>query len=452
MPNSHGLRRKIWAAFIVQVAAISGATVLGVYGASAVLKDVLIKRALVDEAGHFWKRFAMDPAASLPDTYNMRGYLLQPRHDPTELPDYLQPLPPGYHSLAQAHGGWLVLVDVQPEGRLVLVFDQDQVNALAFYFGAVPLVLVLVVIYVIAFLTYRISRRAVSPVIWLANLVKQWDPKLPEIEALKPEHLPLDVEGEVQVLAHALHEFASRIDAFVERERNFTRDASHQLRSPLTVIRIACDLLATEPQSDYSLRQVERVRVAARDMEALIESFLILARENDSGLPEEDICVATLLKEELDKLQPIAATKGLALELRIPQPFFVRGSPRVLSVIASNLIRNACTYTETGSVTVIVAGTHVDVADTGVGMSPEELEQAFDPYFRGGVRKPGGQGVGLTIVRRLSSRFGWPVSLQSELGKGTTARISFDRVRESDCEDVDANHPACRHCTKVHVS
>lgn len=452
MPNSRGLRRKIWAAFIVQVAAISGATILGVYGASAVLKDVLIKRALVDEAGHFWKRFAMDPAASLPDTYNMRGYLLQPGHDVVELPTYLRPLQPGYHSLAQAHGGWLVLVDVQPEGRLVLVFDQDQVNALAFYFGAVPLVLVLVVIYVIAFLTYRISRRAVSPVIWLANLVKQWDPKLPEIEALKPEHLPLDVEGEVQVLAQALHEFASRIDAFVERERNFTRDASHELRSPLTVIRIACDLLVSEPQSDYSLRQIERVRVAARDMEALIESFLILARENDSGLPEEDICVATLLKEELDKLQPIASAKGLALGLRIVRPFFVRGSPRVLSVIASNLLRNACTYTDAGSVTVVVDGDHVDIVDTGVGMNAEELEQAFDPYFRGGMRKPGGQGVGLTIVRRLSTRFGWPVRLFSEAGQGTTARIEFTQIREVDCDGVDAQHPACRHCTKVHVS
>ena len=105
MPNSRGLRRKIWAAFIVQVAAISGATILGVYGASAVLKDVLIKRALVDEAGHYWKRFAMDPSASLPDTYNMRGYLLQPGHDRGELPDLFRDLQPGYHSLAQTHGG-----------------------------------------------------------------------------------------------------------------------------------------------------------------------------------------------------------------------------------------------------------------------------------------------------------------------------------------------------------
>jgi signal transduction histidine kinase len=115
-------------------------------------------------------------------------------------------------------------------------------------------------------------------------------------------------------------------------------------------------------------------------------------------------------------------------------------------------LRNACTYTDAGSVTVVVDGDHVDIVDTGVGMNAEELEQAFDPYFRGGMRKPGGQGVGLTIVRRLSTRFGWPVRLFSEAGQGTTARIEFTQIREVDCDGVDAQHPACRHCTKVHVS
>src|SRR3546814_15712669 len=73
-----GLRRKIWVAFIVQVAAISFATVLGVYGASAVLKHLLIQRALTDEAAHFWQRRAHDPQAQVPDTFNMTGYLITP--------------------------------------------------------------------------------------------------------------------------------------------------------------------------------------------------------------------------------------------------------------------------------------------------------------------------------------------------------------------------------------
>ena len=74
MTERSGLRRKIWVAFILQAAAISFAAVLGVYGASAVLKHVLIQRALQEEAAHFWARRDDDSAALVPDTYNMNGY------------------------------------------------------------------------------------------------------------------------------------------------------------------------------------------------------------------------------------------------------------------------------------------------------------------------------------------------------------------------------------------
>ena len=426
MRTSTGLRSKIWVAFILQVAAISFATVVGVYGASAVLKDVLIQRALTDEAAHYWQRLARDPSAELPDTFNMLGHLVPTGGDLSRIPAHLRELQPGYHSLPKLKGGALVYVSDGPAGRLWLVFNQEQVDALAFFFGAVPLALVLMVIYVIAWFTYRVSRRAVSPVIWLSNVVQQWDPKQPDIGALSPERLPGDVEGEVRVLAAALHEFASRIEAFVERERNFTRDASHELRTPLTVIRMASDLLLSDgelvPHADKSVR---RIKGAARDMEALIESFLILAREGDTGLPEEDFVVNEVVREELEKARPLLADKPVELRLEEPHQFALHGSARVLSVVLGNLLRNACLYTDAGTITVRVGPDCITVEDSGIGMTPDELERAFEPFYRAGSRREGGQGVGLTIVRRLSTRFGWHVELQSEHQRGTRATIRF---------------------------
>jgi signal transduction histidine kinase len=426
MRTSTGLRSKIWVAFILQVAAISFATLLGVYGASAVLKDVLIQRALTDEAGHYWKRLAADPQAPLPDTFNMIGYMLPPGADGRHLPAYLPALAPGYHSLSKMKGGALVYVSDGPPGRLYLVFNQEQVDALAFFFGAVPLTVVLLVIYLVAWITYRVSRRAVSPVIWLAGVVQQWDPKHPDVSALSADRLPGDVEGEVRVLAAALHEFASRIEAFVEREQNFTRDASHELRTPLTVIRMATDLLIADgdlmPHADRSVR---RIKGAARDMEALIESFLILAREGDIGLKEEDFIVNDVVREEIDKARPLLTDKPIELVLLEPNAFALHASPRVLSVMLGNLLRNACNYTDRGRITVTVDTDHITVEDSGIGMTPAELKRAFEPFFRGGERREGGQGVGLTIVRRLSDRFAWPVLLESEAGRGTRATIRF---------------------------
>lgn len=428
MPHQRtGLRRKIWVAFILQGAAISFAAVLGVYGASAVLKHVLIQQALQEEAAHYWQRLARTPDAQVPDTYNMTGFLVPAGGSRAALPAELQPLAPGFHALPRALGGSLVWVERDPQGHtLYLLFKQEQVDSLAFWFGIFPLAIVLVVVYVIAFTTYRSSKRAVSPVIWLANQVQKWDPKRPDATRLHPENLPVDVEGETLVLASSLHDFASRIDAFVQRERDFTRDASHELRTPLTVIRVAGDMMAGDDGlSPMSRKALGRIQAAGRDMEALIEAFLILAREGDTGLPEEEFNVSEVVAEEVEKARVLLAGKPVELVLEQQADFRLLAPPRVLSVLLGNLLRNACHYTDAGRVTVQVRDGAIAVADTGVGMSADELGRVFEPFVRVGDRKKDGQGIGLSLVRRLSTRYGWPVTLESEPGRGTVATVRF---------------------------
>ncbi|MEO7252102.1 MAG: HAMP domain-containing sensor histidine kinase [Arenimonas sp.] len=425
MTERGSLRRKIWVAFIMQAAAISFAAVLGVYGASAVLKHVLIKRALQEEAVHFWQRRDANPKAEIPDTYNMNGYLVGTQ-GMAALPLPLQGLLPGFHSLPRMQGGSLVLVEDRGGQRLFLLFKQEQVDSLAFWFGMAPLALVLAVVYLIAWTTYRTSKRVVSPVIWLANLVQQWDPMHPDASALKPENLPVDVDGETLTLASSLHDFASRIGSFVEREHNFTRDASHELRTPLTLIRVAGDMMAEdESLSPTAKRSLKRIQGAGRDMEALIEAFLILAREGDTGLPDEVFSAGTIAREEIDKARPLLAGKPVELVFRQDAELEVHGPPRVFSVLLGNLLRNACHYTEQGAVSVVVQADRVLISDTGVGMSSQELTRVFEPFFRAGDGAKDGQGIGLSIVRRLSERYGWPVRLESDPGKGTTASIRF---------------------------
>ena len=433
MSNERGLRRKIWVAFAMQVVAIGLATVFGVYGASAVLKSVLIKHALEQEADWFWQRHSDDPMQHIPDTFNMMGYLVLPGASDAALPQSLRGLTPGYHELPEAMGGSLVYVDDEPKGRLLLVFKQTQVNKLAFWFGAVPLAFVLIVIYAIAWMTYRSSHRAISPVIWLANQVQQWDPKRPDATALNAENLPVDVQGETLVLASSLHEFASRIDAFVQRERNFTRDASHELRTPMTVIRMAGDLLLDdESLSPHGLRTVQRIQSSVGDMEALVEAFLIMARDGDVGLPDEDFVVNEVIHDEAVYARTLLGRKPVELKIDERAAFGLHAPPRVFSVLFGNLLRNACNYTDAGNVTVRVQPGRIVIEDTGIGMSAEDLARSFDAFHRGGDQRNGGHGIGLNIVRRLSERFGWPVTLESEIGKGTRATIVFPKAQPLD--------------------
>jgi signal transduction histidine kinase len=424
------LHSKLGTVFILQAVAVSCATLLGIYASATILEDVLIRRALKDEARHFEALLERDPAAQEPDTFNMKGYLLPNSahmRAVKSMPAELNNLPDGFHNVRLKDGRRpLVYVSEISSGQLTLLFDQQNVAKLALLFGLVPLVLVLIFIYLASLAAYRFSRRAISPVIWLANEVARWDHKVPNSAALSPERIPSDLEGETQVLAEALRGYSARIAELVDRERTFTRDASHELRSPLTVIKLACEVVLTDGEADpFVERNMRRIEAASRDMEALIEAFLLLARDSESGLPEEELSINSIIREEIERAEPLLAQKRVEIHFTEEHQLNVIGPGKVVSVMIGNLIRNACRYTDAGSVTVSVQGLMVHISDTGRGMSEDDMAHIFQPFFRGQGAPRGGHGVGLTIVRRLSDRFSWPVEFKSELGVGTQATISF---------------------------
>ncbi|HRG16969.1 MAG TPA: HAMP domain-containing sensor histidine kinase, partial [Pseudomonadota bacterium] len=344
--GGRGLRGRLWVAFVMQTVAIALATLLGVYAAMLVLRDVLIQRALVEEAQHYWKRLDLDANAALPDTYNMQGYLRLPGQAAATIPAYLRDLDPGYHSMHAPGVDELVLVGDRDGRRLWLVFDQHQVDRLALWFGLVPLTLVLGTVYLVSWITYRASRRAVSPVIRLAEVVREQDPKHPDWRAICTVAGAGDADDEVMILADAIRSFAERNADFVERERNFTRDASHELRTPLTVVKVAADVLEEEALTAFGARSVQRIKRATRDMEALIQAFLILAREGDTGLPNERFVVNDIAAEEVERAQDLVAGKSVTVRLIETARIEIDAPPRVFAVLISNLLRNACQYTE----------------------------------------------------------------------------------------------------------
>lgn len=238
--------------------------------------------------------------------------------------------------------------------------------------------------------------------------------------------MPPDIEGETLLLSEAIYGFGKRIGEFVERERNFTRDASHELRTPLTVIKMASEVLLSDAElDDYGRRNVQRIARSARDMEALIEAFLLIARESENALPADDFAVNTVVRDEMERAEALIGDKPVALKLEENAQFCLHAPSKVVAVLIGNLIRNAVSYTDEGEVRVAVNLGEIVVEDTGVGMSEEDLKQIFQPFFRAQHGRRGGHGVGLTIVKRLSDRFRWPIEFQSEAGKGTRVSVRF---------------------------
>ena len=433
MARYTSIGHRFWVMFSLWVAAISVVTALGVYAAANSSRTAIARQELDRENIYYAQQLVRNPQTPLPDTWLLRGYLRAPGAPGGAVPAKLANLPPGYHQVAQPDGTeGTVLVSDTPRGRLFLLFNNDRPNSVVMLFGLIPVVLVVLIIYLATWLTYRASRKALSPVIELAKVVRRWDPDHPDPASLSPDRLPAASDSDVEVLVAALYNFANRLDAFVERERNFTRDASHELRTPLTVMKVAVDVLADEDMSPFAQRSLARIRRSVREMEALIETFLVLARESDSGLRDEDFLANDVVGAEVARYRELLAGKPVQLEVVEHGRFALHAPPRVFAVMIGNLIRNACLYTEQGSVTVEVEANDVRVTDTGSGMSEEDLERAFQPFYRGSRTGRSGHGIGLAIVRRIADRYHWQVTLESVLGKGTTATVHFPAAQPPD--------------------
>lgn len=421
---TEGLSRRLKSVFILQAVMACLVIVLGTFVAGAIAVDQVTATFLREEASAFWRARQADPAAPPPSSSILRSYMVADPTTASELPAVLRTQQPGLRIVPPLRRH--VLVQDGPGGRLYLVYEHSRVARFAFWLVLAPIMLALLAVIVSTRLTYRIAKRVVAPVDWLAREVARWDPREPDTRALASDLLPADAGQETRQLAGALQRMAERTRDFVRRERDFTRDASHELRTPLTVIRVASDMLADDPDlPPRAMRSLQRIRRSGRDMEQVVDAFLILARESDVEPQREDFDVRDVVYEQIEQVRPLLVGKAVELNVLEAASPRLHASPRVLGVMLDNLLRNACTFTEQGRIDVRIDADRVSIQDTGIGMSEETLRRAYDPFYRADLENPSGKGMGLSIVRRLGERFDWPVSIESEPGRGTVAVIRF---------------------------
>lgn len=418
-----GLPRKLRHRFMVQATVASLVLVAAVVGGCALTLHKLIDSRLQAQATEFWAVRAANPGFVPVQTDSLRVYFVPAGGSIQSVPPELR-LAPGSHALDgfDRHAR----VEVRPEGS-VYVDASFAYPKRILWTGALVFALVGTLgLFLVSWSTYRSTRRLVVPLTWLAGKVDDWNAESQDVELFDPQFSPGDVGSEVRHLSGTLRELSARIRGLMQRERDFTRDASHELRTPLTVVRVASDMLLADPETpERSRRSLQRIQAAGRDMEAVIDAFLILARDVDVEPQSEQFRVREVVDAEVERVLPLLADKPVELRVTGDADPQLSAPPRVLGVMLGNLLRNACAFTERGDIEVEVAPDRLVVRDTGIGMSPGTLQRVFDPFFRADQFGGPGKGMGLSIVRRLGDRFGWPVVLESVPGEGTRAEIRF---------------------------
>ncbi|NJR40445.1 MAG: HAMP domain-containing histidine kinase [Leptolyngbyaceae cyanobacterium CSU_1_4] len=225
-----------------------------------------------------------------------------------------------------------------------------------------------------------------------------------------------------------------------QRLRQFTADASHELRNPIAVIQTNVQVALADPDPHLQQDQLRVIERLTRRLGRLVDDLLFLARQ-DSGITSlqlDEVRLDELLKDVIEEQESIATEKGLALSLQLPEPSgeLVQGDRNQLSRLLTNLISNAVQYTPLGGTVEVtlqrkiqnVPHWQIQVKDTGIGIPAEALPQVFDRFYRVDPARSGGKGrsetgLGLAIAKVIVENHQGHIQVDSVVQQGTTFTV-----------------------------
>ena len=256
------------------------------------------------------------------------------------------------------------------------------------------------------------------------ELLKLWYPRRSTIKA---RALPVTGTPDLLIVLQDVTE-----EVLAQKIRTeFVAHASHELKSPVAGLQALAEAVQQAAGNDPQTveRFAGKMVAEAGRLARLITDLLDLSRLEEPGrMPDEPTDLSAVAHRELAQVRPMAETKGMQLEAQIQEHIWVRGDDQQLSLMVGNLLENAVRYTPEGGLvrlelTMVGTDAAVTVVDTGIGIPLEAQGRVFERFFRvdrARSRARGGTGLGLAIVKHVAELHGGEVSVQSELGRGST--------------------------------
>ena len=321
-------------------------------------------------------------------------------------------------------------------GRSFLIFSIAPLDSIAADLGVVRRVIFLALPLLLGLAGiggYLLATHSLAPLNWMAA----------QAQEITGSNLNRRLEighaaEELLVLAASFNELLARLDQSFEAMRRFVADASHELRTPIAVIRGEADVALSHDRGAAEYKEsLAIVLDESRRLSRLVDDLLNLARA-DAGrvkLEAQEFYFNELLAECCRSMQTLAAASGITLECRSTGDVQFRGDEALLRRLVINLLDNAIRYTPPGGKVSAVLETGDDavrirISDTGVGIPPEAAPHVFDRFYRADKarsRQDGGFGLGLSIVKWIAESHDGTVELTRNPGPGTTFTVTLIR-------------------------
>ena len=260
------------------------------------------------------------------------------------------------------------------------------------------------------------------------------------VQKITAENLKLRVQmpgtrDEIERLAETFNDMLDRLEKAFSSQKLFIQDASHELKTPLTILQGELEVTLKRIRAADEYEEVLRSSLEEiRRISAIVENLLLLARVEDqqNGLDIREFNLQRVLRAAVEDMAILAREKSLSLTLRADEALMIPGDEQKLKQVFLNLLDNAIKYTPPhGAVSVSAAAAaadtvHITIQDTGIGIPPAELPHIFDRFYRvDKARSSSGFGLGLSIAESIVAAHHGTISAESSLNGGTTFIISL---------------------------
>jgi signal transduction histidine kinase len=403
MREPRSLRHRIVAAYVLMTCAVCGVFAAAALHAIESVEDRLIDQRLARTADRLVQRHRQGLGMDLPPSVGL--------YEGNAIPVSWRGLTSGRHERVLGSGTVNLLVR-NDDGRVFVLADDDaDFEAIRWQLHAVLAAAFLACLALAWLLGRSTASRVLAPVTDLADAVQQ---------ERQPDAYPsLQSRDEIGVLSRAFAARTRALQQVLARERWFVADVSHELRTPLTVMLGAAEVLCAQTTGHTAWQaHAERIRRTAADTSERVSALLLLSRAPDA-VNAPRVSIASLVQLEIERCQDLLRDKDVVLSFEQAQAVHLPVSAELAATAIGNLVRNACQYTERGSIAVRLEGDRLTVQDTGTGLPLAVREKIFGRLVPADGTSPTGSGLGLAIVARVADHLGWTVTLEASTPAGS---------------------------------
>jgi len=412
------LFRKIMASILLASVFFLSVLNLVVYYSNEILEDALLAKQVDFELENIIQLLARNPDTVLPRSASLNIYLAS-RQATQPIPEYLLDLADGVnHDVKLADKAYHVMVAPHGADHIYIQLDITEIERSEELLSVILLVAWIVLIVILFFIARILSKRLSGPIAQLNQELSRINPDERGVQL--SDHF---ADDEVGKIAQAFDSYTRKMDSYVEKQIAFAAMASHELRSPLTIVQTSADLIASRHDDPSINPHLEKIQRATANMANMIHALLAVTRDQPTKNANQHISLQPLVEEILETLSPEIHAKQINIDNRLASDISIEADRTLLTVVLTNLIRNGVKHSQQSSITIDMLARVLSITDNGIGIDSEDLQHIFDFRFRG--QNSQGYGVGLYISKLICDYQGWSLDLVPNPQGGIIAKINF---------------------------